>query len=491
MPLSEHLTQFPKRRILVIGDVILDHYVRGSVTRVSPEAPVPILRVEEDEWLPGGAANVARNLTTLGARADLVGLVGKDEAGATLTRLLRADRLLRAHLISEKNHPTIRKTRCVAQGQQMLRLDREVVKPPAPATRTAAMRAILRLMATADGVILSDYGKGFLQHDLLRDIIAAARKRKLPVLVDPKGHDYTRYRGVTVITPNQKEAAEAAGTPIHDEDSLTAAARVLLRNVASDAVVITRGAHGVSVFPKRGKPAHIPAKAREVFDVTGAGDTFIAVLALALCSGGDIRDAAALGNLAGGIVVGLEGVACVSPEALRSVCEGGSTIPRKHVGIADLDHLCRSLRHRKQRIAFTNGCFDLLHSGHVRLLDKARRLGDCLIVAINSDASTERLKGPPRPILKEKERIDLLSSISSVDHIVVFDEDTPENLLRRIRPDVLVKGGRKGDAPVKVVGRSIVEKYGGRVALLEVDDSTRTSSIIKRASARAGKRRNG
>ncbi len=321
MPLIDLLPKFAGQRVLVIGDVILDHYVRGTVTRISPEAPVPILKVEEDEWLPGGAANVARNITALGARAEMIGIVGDDDAGRKVHELLTEDKHLVVSLATEKSLPTILKTRCIANSQQMLRLDREVVRPPAAKTAEAVMKRIEKGMKNADAVILSDYGKGLLQPALIQQIIKAAAARKLRVMVDPKGHDYARYRGVTVLTPNQKEASDASKIIISDVTSLTKAAAVLHKQVGSEAVVITRGSNGVSVFPKRGKPVFIPAKAREVFDVTGAGDTFISVLTLSLCAGATIADAAALGNLAGGIVVGRHGVATVSPAELRTACE--------------------------------------------------------------------------------------------------------------------------------------------------------------------------
>ncbi|MCC6545580.1 D-glycero-beta-D-manno-heptose-7-phosphate kinase [Candidatus Sumerlaeota bacterium] len=319
--ITDCLSKFRGLRILVIGDVIADHYIRGKVSRLSPEAPVPILHVQEDQWLPGGAANVAKNITALGARAELVGLIGDDEAGERVRAMLAQDKLLKPTMIVEKRMPTILKTRCIAQGQQMLRLDREVVGAASPATMAKAQARITTLMDTCDGIILSDYGKGFLEPDFIQRIIAAARKKAKRVFVDPKGHDYARYRGATAMTPNQGEAAQASKTPINDVESLTQAARILLKQVGCEILVITRGPQGVSVFPKRGKSILLPAKAREVFDVTGAGDTFISLFSLGLCAGASLEDAAALGNLAGGAVVARHGVATISQDELRAAAQ--------------------------------------------------------------------------------------------------------------------------------------------------------------------------
>jgi len=332
MPLAQYIDRFRKQRLLVVGDAIVDHYIRGSVTRTSPEAPVPILAVEDEEWLAGGAANVARNITALGARAEFVGVVGEDGPAARLAQILAEDSLLGAHLLRERGRPTTLKTRAVAQGQQMLRLDYEVTRCISDATREKALGKIRAMLPKCGGVILSDYGKGFLTPELARQIIDAASAAGRPVFVDPKGSDYARYRGATVLTPNQKEASEASHIAIADNDSAARAARVLHRTVKGDTVVITRGAHGISVFPRRGRPTHIPARAQEVFDVTGAGDTVICVMALGLCSGAGIAEAAALSNLAGGIVVGIPGVARVPADRLRAAAELEDSAPLRAKG---------------------------------------------------------------------------------------------------------------------------------------------------------------
>ena len=485
MSLHQLVDLFTARRVLVVGDVILDHYIRGSVTRTSPEAPVPILNVESEEWLPGGAANVARNLVTLGAKVTLIGLVGEDDAAKKLTAQLKSLGGLTPAMIADGSRPTILKSRAVAQGQQMIRLDRELTHPASAKVIESALAQVQKHLPKVDGVIVSDYGKGFLTPEFLQQLIVVAKAAEKPVLVDPKGRDYRRYRGATLITPNAKEAAEATGVALVNDAAVAEAAKQLQATIGGDAIVITRGAQGVSVFPKRGAGVHLPAKARQVFDVTGAGDTFISVLALAHFGGAKLAEAASLGNLAGGIVVGLAGVATVSPEQLRAACaeaESG-TVQRKLVSRDELQQVCRTLRQAGRKIVFTNGFFDLFHHGHLRLLEQARAQGDCLIVAINSDAGTRRLKGAPRPILTAQERVALLSALAPVDYVVLFDEDTPVSLLELVRPDVIVKGGLPTDRAESVVGGDVVLRHGGRVHLVEVGGGPTIESLVERAKS--------
>lgn len=482
-PLLAHIEAFSRRRVLIVGDLILDHYIRGSVSRTSPEAPVPILHVEEEEHLPGGAANVAKNVTSLGGRAEIIGVAGNDEAGQTLHRLLTESAGLKPHLVIDNARPTTLKTRCMAQGQQMIRLDREIAEPVSDNVMRKALALVEKRIAHCDGVILSDYGKGFLREDFLQGVIALAKERGLKVLVDPKGRNYRRYRGASVLTPNQKEASDESGIAVVSAESAAAAAKTLQKMVDGEAIVITRGAAGVSVFPRRGRPSHISAQAREVFDVTGAGDTMIAALGLSLFSGAPLGDAAAIGNYAAGIVVGLAGVATVTAEQVRRAIEGVRTpTANKFATPEELEPIVRSLHLHGRRIVFTNGFFDLFHHGHLRLLEAARQMGDCLIVAMNSDASTRRLRGAPRPLLRIDERRELLSALPYVDYITVFDEDTPENLLKRLRPDILVKGTAANAAKEEAVGHEIVEAYGGTVKFYHFEkDSPRTSAILDRA----------
>lgn len=484
MSLPSLIPCFSERRVLVLGDLILDHYVRGSVSRTSPEAPVPILNVEDEEYLLGGAANVAANLVSLGARVELAGLLGKDEAADVFFHVLEDQQGISPLIVQDPSRPTILKTRCVAQGQQMLRLDRERAHPMQLEIELAMLQEVLPLVEQCDGVVFSDYGKGFLTASFMAAVIKHAHKKGKAALVDPKGRDYARYRGATLITPNQKEASDASGLAIEDNESCAQAAAALQEMVQGEAIVITRGPGGVSVFPREGPPSHLPARAREVYDVTGAGDSFIATLALGLFSGGTLEQAAELGNLAGGFVVGRAGVATVTQRDLEETLDAsGATPPRKQRTVGELEQICRSLRQNGSTVVFTNGFFDLLHYGHVRLLEEARGMGNALVVAINSDESTRRLKGPPRPVLSAEERARILGALPFVDYVVIFDDDTPERLLEQLRPDVLVKGTLPGDAHPHAVGQEIVRAHGGNVRFVEIEGNT-ISTLLERVRHR-------
>ncbi|MEQ8820551.1 MAG: D-glycero-beta-D-manno-heptose-7-phosphate kinase [Sumerlaeia bacterium] len=475
--LASTLDLFPARRVLVVGDAILDHYLAGSVSRTSPEAPVPVLNVERETWLPGGAANVARNLAAQEAQAVLVGVCGRDDAARELIRGLEADPLITPRLVQDPSRPTTLKTRAMAQGQQMLRLDREDATSISEAVEQQVRAIVAEEMPRCDGVILSDYAKGLLTPALIRAIVADAQAAGREVIVDPKGRDYARYRGAALLTPNKKEAQDATGRVIKGEPSAIEAARDLQEIVAGEAICITLGGGGVGIFPRDGEPSFIPAQAREVFDVTGAGDTFISLLALARFSGLSFEQAARIGNAAAGIVVGRAGVATVRRNELRADLLG-ETGRRKRIGRGELKEACRSLALAGKRIVFTNGCFDLLNVCHIRLLEQARSLGDVLVVAINSDAGVRALKGPPRPLLNARERAELLAALPYVDFVVEFEDETPEALLRDIQPAILVKGSTTGE----VVGRDIVESYGGEVRSLDLGFGPKVEDILARAA---------
>lgn len=475
-PLSRSLDRFEGCRVLVVGDAILDHYVIGDVRRTSPEAPVMVLHAREDEWLPGGAANVARNLSAQGARVVFASATGNDETARQMVGLLAADGRIEALFHSDPSRITPLKTRCVAQGQQMLRIDREKSEPLSAGTEKKLLALVRKTMRSVDGVVLSDYGKGVLTPTLIAEVIAMAAEKNLEVVVDPKGSDYSRYRGATVITPNRKEASEASDVAIKDNITAVEAAKNLQRQVRGSAICITMGAGGVWMCPKGARPVHFPSQAREVFDVTGAGDTFVSVLALARFTGARFSEAADLANKAAGITVGRFGVAVVTREELRREIEGTDT-HRKQLAGNELHDIRQTLRRAGRRVVFTNGCFDLLNVRHLRLLAKARALGDVLVVAINSDESVRRLKGEPRPLLTVSDRVELLGALPYVDYIAVFDEDTPVDLLKKLRPDILVKGDNVSEA----VGKEIVEAYGGEVRMLDLGIGPTTDEIFNRA----------
>jgi D-beta-D-heptose 7-phosphate kinase/D-beta-D-heptose 1-phosphate adenosyltransferase len=466
---SDLLLSLSGARVIVLGDIILDRYMHGSADRMSPEAPVPVVTLRHESSIPGGAANVAINITTMGAHCTLLGMVGQDRYAEELHSLLGAHSKLDARLVPSGDRPTITKTRIVAQGQQMLRLDRENTAPAPPAVEDLLLQHLGETLPGAGALILSDYGKGTLPNRVLTGAFRLARELGVPTFVDPKGRDYQKYRGCTCLTPNAREASEATGTPVNTPEGLLLAAERLRDTTDAPAIVITRGADGLALFQKDLEPLLLPTVARDVFDVTGAGDTFIGFLALGTAAGLALPAAAALANRAAGIVVSKVGAAAVLPAELEAALESerlpaASGSGDKLVTLSELAALVAQIRSRGQRIALANGCFDFLHAGTLALLDQARNLADVLIVATNDDAGIFRLKGPGRPVLAQGDRIRRLAALSAVDRIVVYEEDTPHRVLETVRPDLLVKGAVL--RPDQVEGREFVESYGGRVVLL-------------------------
>lgn len=465
-------------RVACIGDVMLDRYVRGRAERISPEAPVPVLSVEDEIVMPGGAGNVARNLLALGAEARLAGLVGDDAAGAELAALLADLPLAEDALVVEPGRATTVKTRYLAGAQQILRADRETVAPPSPAGRNRLLAAAERAVAASAVVVLSDYGKGALAAGLAGAIIARAAAAGLPVVVDPKGRDHSIYRGASIVAPNRSELAEAVGQPVARGEE-AAAARALIARCGFPAVLATLGSDGMLLVTDAEVVA-LQAEAREVFDVSGAGDTVVATLAAALAAGAPLPEAAALANAAAGLVVAKVGTAVVAREELAQALRRRDLM-RGESKIASIDAASdRVRRWRRQglRIGFTNGCFDLLHPGHVSLLAQAKAACDRLVVGLNSDASVARLKGAGRPVQGEAARATVLASLESVDLVVSFAEDTPLGLIEALRPDVLVKGADyRRD---QVVGADRVEGWGGQVVLARLEPGYSTSGTIAR-----------
>ena len=469
---------FQSIRVLVIGDVMLDRYVWGSVDRISPEAPVPVLRSLHTTRVPGGAANVAMNLVGLGVRAMQAGFWGDDLERRDLAELLGAAGVDVSGMIRSA-HPTISKTRVMARRQQLLRMDVENAADRAAGELDTLTERASQLISEADAIILSDYAKGTLSPALCRTVIDKARARGIPVLVDPKDKSFHKYAGATTICPNLPELSVAAGVDRGNLHELIDAGQRLVGETGIDFLTVTMSEKGILLlFPK--SSFHSQARAREVFDVSGAGDTVIATMAACLASGLDAESAVDLSNVAAGIVVSKTGTAPISRNELVAELTTSAAIgiPEKVLDHEQLLVRIAEWRATGHRIVFTNGCFDILHIGHITLLEQCRQFGDKLIVAINSDASVQCLKGPTRPVVKQNDRARVLAALASTDAVTIFDEQTPLNLIRSIRPDVLVKGGDYTTATV--VGAEDMLSWGGKVEIVPIVPGHSTSNIIAR-----------
>jgi len=475
--LSEAIRKLARTSVLVIGDAMLDRYVYGQVTRVSPEAPVPILSEERDLQMPGGAGNVVRNLTALGAAAAFISVVGDDQAGSDLTGLVGGQPNVEPWLLVEGGRTTTVKTRYIAAGQQLLRADREQVRPISDKLADRMLRIARDAMVATSITVLSDYRKGVLAGDLPARLIEAARQAGRRIIVDPKGHDFSIYAGADILTPNRRELAEAMGMTAETEAEIVAAATALRERHGFGAVLVTRAEDGMTLVDAAGVQ-HFPAEAAEVHDVSGAGDTVVAALAAGLAARLPLPIAVRLANIAAGIVVGKVGTAVAREADLLSATSPRGGALRKVVSREEAAEQVERWRHRGWRTGFTNGCFDLLHPGHVHLLEQARAGCDRLVVGINSDASVRRLKGPTRPIQPEAARAAVLASLASVDLVCIFDEDTPETLLQAIRPDLLVKGADY--AIEEVVGADLVQSWGGRILLADLLPGHSTTATVAR-----------
>lgn len=471
-----HVPDFANAHVLVVGDLMLDRYWQGTTARISPEAPVPVVRVTAAQERPGGAGNVALNIAALGAQARVDGLVGDDANAQGLTAFLK-NAGVDCAFTPVPGLTTIVKLRVLSKHQQLLRLDFEdsfYAHPP-----QLLLERFKHLLSKADVVVLSDYAKGTLA--AAPELIAQARAAGKIVLVDPKGADFERYRGATLLTPNSAEFTAIVGA-CRDDTDLVSKGQHLLQHLQLDALLITRGEHGMTLLQNGQAALHLPAQAREVFDVTGAGDTVIGVLASALAAGMPLPEATTLANVAAGIVVGKLGAATVSPQELRATIAAQDSSARDiPTGVLDETQLLTWVHHAKangEKIVMTNGCFDILHAGHVAYLQQARALGDRLIVAVNDDASVQRLKGAARPINPLAQRMAVLAGLRAVDWVVPFGADTPENLICRVLPDVLVKGG---DYKVEdIAGHRCVLDAGGEVKILHFVPGVSTSGMINR-----------
>jgi len=475
------MPRFDQARVLVLGDIMLDRYWEGGTSRISPEAPVPVVKVEQITDRPGGAGNVALNIAALGAGARLGGYTGDDEMADSLQDMLSGAGVDCA-FTRVANLPTITKLRVISRQQQLIRLDFE--QADIAATGEPLANTLPGQLANINALVLSDYAKGAL-HDP-GPLIGAARSAGIPVLVDPKGADFSRYRGATLLTPNLQEFEAVVGA-CASESELVDRGEALMRSLDLAALLVTRGENGMTLLRPGEDELHLPARAREVYDVTGAGDTVIATLAAAVAAGADLPQAVGLANVAASIVVGKLGTAAVSaPELRRAVLQeqgserGVLTLEQLQIAVADA-------RSQGERVVFTNGCFDIIHAGHVAYLEQARSLGERLIVAVNSDDSVRRLKGKGRPINPQDRRMAVLAGLEAVDWVVSFPDDTPRPLLEVLRPDILVKGGDYAGKE-DVVGWDIVEGYGGEVQVLGMVDSVSTTAIVTRIKGEGGQR---
>ena len=470
---------FGDARVLVLGDVMLDRYVSGNASRLSPEAPIPVLRPSARRATLGGAANVALNVATLGGRAALIGVVGDDADGAELMRLLACSGVV-PYLVVVPGRPTTAKTRFMVGHHQLLRLDEETTEPIDATTEARVLQHFAAALPASDVVLLSDYAKGVLSDAVLRGVLAQARASGRMVIADPKRGEFTAYHGASVLTPNELEVRQATRIDAADDTGADRAGRRALDDSGCDAVLVTRSSKGLTLVRRDAPAMHLPTRAREVADVSGAGDTLVAALAVALGAGAALPEAAILANVTAGISVGKPGTATVSREELLGVLHLADLMAtdRKIATREEATQRAAAWRAQGLRVGFANGCFDLIHPGHVRLLTEARARCDRLIVALNTDASVRRLKGPARPLQTETARATVMASLAPVDMVISFDEDTPLELIRALRPDVLVKGA---DYTIgQVVGADLVQGWGGTVLLVDLEAGHSTTGTIRR-----------
>jgi D-beta-D-heptose 7-phosphate kinase/D-beta-D-heptose 1-phosphate adenosyltransferase len=466
------LPNYSAARVLVVGDLMLDRYWHGPTSRISPEAPVPVVHVRQDENRAGGAGNVALNVAALGAKVSLLGFVGEDQGAVSLETLLKKAGVL-CLFQAVANFPTITKLRVMSRHQQLIRLDFEDGFHNVDASDL--LHQYHAELTQSQVVVLSDYGKGTLNN--VQPFISLAKQMKKPVLVDPKGHDFSIYQNATLITPNLSEFEAVVG-PCSNLQQLVERGQKLIETLSLEALLVTRGEQGMTLLSKDVEPLHLPTHAREVFDVTGAGDTVISVLAASLAAKKSLAEATQLANIGAGIVVGKLGTATVNTDELASALQG---VRAHHKGVCTLPELlkeCVAAKHNAEKIVATNGCFDILHPGHVRYLQQAKALGDRLVVLVNSDESVKRLKGPERPVNTLDHRMEMLAALECVDWVVPFEEDTPKMVIDQLLPDILVKGGDYTDV-TSIAGHDSVLANGGEVKILSFIEGHSTTSIIQ------------
>jgi D-beta-D-heptose 7-phosphate kinase/D-beta-D-heptose 1-phosphate adenosyltransferase len=484
--LQKIVSRMGGHRIIVLGDVMLDEYISGVVNRISPEAPVPIVQVDNFDYRLGGAANVALNLKVLGDDPILIGVCGEDNRAFELKKLMKRRGLQVDGIITDRNRPTTTKTRVLAHNHQMVRIDREETEEISLEITDKILRRINTYVNIAKAIIISDYGKGVITKDLVQEVIDLALEKNLFIAVDPKDTHFLNYKKVSVITPNHHEAGFVTGRRIVNDKVLQEVGWNLLKSLNCESLVITRGERGMSLFEKDGDLTHIPTVARNVYDVTGAGDTVISTLVSSVCAGAKLKEAAWISNQAAGMVIQEIGTAQVKKQELNEEINGTKIKFRgRIVTKTQLLGILKKSRQQDKKIVFTNGCFDLIHIGHLKFLAKAKKMGDVLVVGLNSDSSVRRLKGEGRPILSQKERSEILTGLESVDFVTIFSENTPMNLIKHVKPDILVKGG---DYKVdNIVGAEFVQSYGGKVRTIPLVKNKSTKSIISSILRRYGK----
>jgi len=475
MPID--ISKFDRCNLLVVGDLMLDEYLWGEVDRISPEAPVQVVSIKNEDYAMGGAGNVVNNIVALGAKVTATGVIGTGRNGQILLDKFKDLGVDTAGIIQEPEMPTTQKTRIIASHQHVLRIDRETDKTISDSTIDKIARFIEDKIADIDVVLISDYGKGLITKTLLSGLISAAQKHKKITIADPKGLDFSKYSGVSLLTPNKKEAALASGVEIVDESTLLKAGNKILQTVGLDKLLITCGKDGMVLFDQNREPYKVRAKARQVFDVSGAGDTVLSVFGLAIASGAFFKTAMSIANTAAGIVVGKVGTATISRQELATALTPyQDSLSSKHKRISELPALIEELKKKGKRIVLTNGCFDLLHAGHIMLFSASKELGDILIVGIDDDDSVKKLKGSGRPVIGVKERVRILSALDAVDYVVVFSSQELIKLIEIIQPDVLTKGSNYTSK--EVFGRERVEQLGGRVVLIPVSENISSTRII-------------